>query len=297
MLFYLLLAAVASMFEGGGLVMMKSRSGHLPVASGWKIFSALGAWLGDPIWLGGLGVQTLGFAIYVVALSQAQVSMVAVMMQGGTAMFVVIAVVALGERASWNEWIWIVVTVFGMILLGASLSSADTEGALGTRALAILSGVLIALALAPMTTARLRQTGAAAAILSGVAFGLGSLFTKGMTIDFLARPEAGLVLRIAANPYVYLLVIANIAGTILLQNSFHDSRGIIAVPLSSALSNLVPILGGIIAFGEHLPSEPVAAVMRVAAFALTIAASAMLAGSRDSPLLSLSDSVAPPSAL
>ena len=34
MLIYLLLAAVASMFMGGGLVMMKSRSAQLPVAAG-----------------------------------------------------------------------------------------------------------------------------------------------------------------------------------------------------------------------------------------------------------------------
>ncbi|HUY38636.1 MAG TPA: hypothetical protein VMV13_07385 [Candidatus Binataceae bacterium] len=284
MLIYLLLAAVASMFMGGGLVMMKSRSAHLPVASGTKILNALGAWLADPMWLGGLGVQTLGFAIYVVALSQAQVSMVAVMMQGGTAMFVIIAVVLLKERADLREWIGISATVLGMAMLAASLSSSDTEGALDGRALMVLSVALIALALAPMATARLRETGAAAAILSGVAFGLASLYTKGMTTDFLARPETALVIRIAGNPYVYLLVIANIAGTILLQNSFHTARGIIAVPLSSALSNVVPILGGIIAFGEHLPSAPASAAMRVGAFALTIAASAVLAGSRDSPL-------------
>jgi uncharacterized membrane protein len=293
MLIYLLLAAVASMFMGGGLVMMKSRSGHLPVASGKKMLHALGAWLADPMWLGGLGVQTVGFVIYVVALSQAQVSMVSVMMQGGTAMFVVIAVVILKERADLREWIGITATVLGMVMLAASLSGGDAEGALDVQALTVLSAVLIALALAPMATARLRETGAAAAILSGVAFGLASLYTKGTTTDFLARPEVALALRIGANPYVYLLVIANISGTILLQNSFHDSRGIIAVPLSSALSNVVPILGGIIAFGEHLPSAPSAAVMRVGAFALTVAASAVLAGSRDSPLV-ISGLIPPP---
>ena len=71
------------------------------------------------MWLGGLGVQTLGFAIYVIALSQAQVSMVAVMMQGGTAMFVVIAVVVLKERADLREWIGIAATVLGMAMLAA----------------------------------------------------------------------------------------------------------------------------------------------------------------------------------
>ena len=52
------------------------------------------------------------------------------------------------------------------------------------------------------------------------------------------------------------------------------------MPLSGALSNIVPIAGGMIAFGERLPAGSIAAAMRVGAFALTIAAGALLAGSR-----------------
>jgi hypothetical protein len=53
------------------------------------------------------------------------------------------------------------------------------------------------------------------------------------------------------------------------------------MPLSSALSNLVPIAGGMLAFGEALPAEPAAAAMRIGALALTIAAGALLAGSQE----------------
>ena len=64
---------------------------------------------------------------------------------------------------------------------------------------------------------------------------------------------------------------------VMLQNSFHQARGIITMPLSGALSNLVPIVGGMLAFGERLPADPIAATMRMAAFVLTIAASTTLA--------------------
>ncbi len=63
----------------------------------------------------------------------------------------------------------------------------------------------------------------------------------------------------------------------MLQNSFAMGRGIIAMPLSSAISNVIPIAGGIAVFGEWLPSDPFAAAMRAGAFVLTIAASAALA--------------------
>ncbi len=49
------------------------------------------------------------------------------------------------------------------------------------------------------------------------------------------------------------------------------------MPLSSACSNLVPIVGGMAAFGEALPANPLAATLRIGAFALTVAASASLA--------------------
>jgi hypothetical protein len=66
-----------------------------------------------------------------------------------------------------------------------------------------------------------------------------------------------------------------------LQNSFYGARGIIAMPLSSALSNIVPIAGGVIVFGERLPADPGAATMRVAAFILTVVGSALLASAKE----------------
>ncbi len=120
-------------------------------------------------------------------------------------------------------------------------------------------------------------------------FGLGGLFTKAMTDNFLGDDTGSIALRIATNPYVYGVIAANIAGIVTLQNSFHSARGIIAMPLSSALSNLVPIAGGMLAFGERLPANRAAAAMRIGAFVLTVAAGALLAGSREQ---SSSESVA-----
>jgi uncharacterized membrane protein len=278
---YLSLATVSSVLLALGLLMMKSRSGDLPVAAGANIIVAIVAWIRDPMWIGGLGVQTAGWALYVIAVSQAPVSMVAVMMQGGIALFVIGSVVILGERARAREWIGIGAIVFGMVMLALSLPAGQTEGALEPGTLLVLSAILLALGLAPMGVERLKHSGAAPAIFSGVAFGLGGLFTKAMTDKFLGNDAGSLALRIAGNPYVYGVIATNIAGIVTLQNSFHSARGIIAMPLSSALSNVVPIAGGMLAFGERLPADAAAAAMRIGAFILTIVAGALLAGSRE----------------
>jgi hypothetical protein len=280
MLLYLSLAILASVLMALGLLMMKSRSAHLPMAAGANTIGAIVAWIRDPMWSGGLGVQTAGWACYVIAVSRAPVSMVAVMMQGGIGLFVIASVLVLGERASAREWVGIGAIIFGMLMLTLSLQAAEPDGAFEPGTLLMFTALLMAAGLAPMAVARMNASGAAAAIFSGVAFGLGALFTKAMTLEF-AGDTASLTLRLLSSPYVYGMLVANIVGIVMLQNAFHSARAIVAMPLSGALSNIVPIAGGMIVFGERLPAGSMPAAMRVGAFVLTIAAGALLAGTRE----------------
>jgi uncharacterized membrane protein len=277
---YLSLAVLASVLMALGLLMMKSRSADLPMAAGANTMGAIVAWIRDPMWIGGLGVQTAGWACYVIAVSRAPVSMIAVMMQGGIGLFVIASVAVLGERATPREWVGIAAIIFGMLMLTLSLQSGKAEVAFEPGTLLMFTALLTAAGLAPMALARMNASGAAAAIFSGVAFGLGALFTKAMTLEF-GGDALSIALRLVSSPYVYGMLVANIVGIVMLQNSFHSARAIIAMPLSGALSNIVPIIGGMIVFGERLPAGSVAAAMRVGAFGLTIAAGALLSGSRE----------------
>ncbi len=280
MLIYLVLAVAASTLMALGLLMMKSRAAVLPDARGARVISGVLAWLRDPMWAGGMGVQIAGWVMFVTAVSQAPVSMVAVMMQGGIALFVIFSVVVLGERARPAEWAGIIAIVVGMILLSMSLSAGASHGALDGRVVIALSMLLAIVAAAAFTRPRLAQGGTAQAIGSGIAFGLATLYTKAMT-DAIEASSADLAMRVIADPWVYATIAANLTGMVMLQNSFHQARGIITMPLSSALSNLVPIIGGMLAFGERLPTNPIAATMRIAAFVLTIAASTTLAAAQE----------------
>jgi hypothetical protein len=274
---YLGIGVVASVLQASGLLMMKGRSGALPPAYAGRMLHSILIWIRDPIWSGGLGVQAIGYALYIVALSDAPVSLVAVMMQAGIGLFVVLAVLFLHEQANPREWAGIGGITVAMVMLALSLEAGAVQGRASIHALLLLSLVAIAIAATPAAYARLRRSGAAAAIASGVAFGLASVYTKALTDSFFAQPHASVILRAVADPWLYGASIANISGLILLQNSFCSSRGIIAMPLSSAISNVVPIIGGMVAFGETLPTDPAAALLRGGAFMLTIAASALLA--------------------
>lgn len=274
---YLGLGVLASVLLAGGLLMMKSRSSGLPPAHGRALFRAILLWIRDPVWIGGLGVQALGYALYVAALSNAPISLVAVMMQGGIALFVTFSVIFLREQATPREWAGIIGILTAMVMLTFSLNAGTAGTSANIPALWAFSMFSFAVAVAPFAVARTRRGGLATAIASGIAFGLGSLYTKQFADTFAAPVTAGPMLRAFVQPWLYLICAANITGLILLQNSFHAARGIIAMPLSSAISNLVPIVGGMLAFGEALPAEPTATSLRIAAFALTVASSGLLA--------------------
>jgi hypothetical protein len=280
---FLLVGMGASVLLAIGLAMMKSRGAALPAARGAGLFGAIGRWLGDPVWLGGLALQTGGYVVYLFALSGAPISLLAVTMQGGIALFVLVAVWFLGERASPREWLGIAGIVSAIFLLGLSLPGGATTSALDPPRLVRLSlaAVIIAIALFTFTAQRHHPAGVASAIASGLAFGMGSLYAKALVGLLAAVPIPAAAFTLLTTPWTYLAVAANLAGLVLLQNSFHAARGIIMMPLSSACSNIVPIVGGIVAFGERLPAAGGPAALRLAAFGLTILSGGLLATSRD----------------
>ncbi|MGH7905023.1 MAG: hypothetical protein ACREP6_00175, partial [Candidatus Binataceae bacterium] len=124
---YLLIALAASAMMTAGLLIMKRRADALPVASGARIAHAVGCWISDPVWDAGLAAQSAGFVLYLVALTSLPVSVTAVVMQGGVGLFVLCAVLMLGERARMREWLGIAVTVGAMLLLSASLGGGNSR--------------------------------------------------------------------------------------------------------------------------------------------------------------------------
>ena len=279
----LALGVIASLLLALGLLIIKGRAAVLPPARGSNSLRAIARWLRDPAWLGGLGIEAAGYALYIVSLADAPVSLVAVMMQGGIALFVVFAVLFLHERAEPREWAGIAGILVAMVILAFSLEAGVAEAPASPRALIGLTVLACITAALPTSLERLRLNGLAAAFASGIAFGMASLYTKALTDTFLAAGGTDVLIRVFANPWTYAASAANIAGLVLLQNSFRAARGIIAMPISSACSNLVPIAGGMVAFGESLPAEPLAATLRLSAFVLTIVASALLAISEGEP--------------
>jgi uncharacterized membrane protein len=226
----------------------------------------------------GLALEMLGYVLYTAALAGAPVSMLAVAMQGGIGLFVALSVVFLGERARPGEWLGIGLAVAAALLLASSAQASDLAERLDRHAMELFSAAVLALSVAAGAADWRRQSGRGAAILSGLAFGMGSLYLKALIDTY--RPASLLsgqaAAALLANPYGYLLVAANVAGLAALQNAFHQARAVIVMPLSSVFSNAVPIVGGLLVLGERLPSGGGAQWVRLLAFVLAAGAGFLL---------------------
>ena len=265
-----LLAVVASTALTVGLYFMKRQAERLPsLDGGWRP-AAWWAFARDPLWVLGVALQVVGYGLYLVALRAAPLSVVHTALTAGVALFVLLAVVGLGERVRPLEWLGVGCVVLGLIVLGASLGgdAPPSSVASGTGSFASVVAVLTVLALA-IDPAPGRPIGLS--IATGLTLGLASVFAKALaSADSLA---AALYSR-----HFVLTLGTNIVGFVLMQGALQAGRGVVVVPIFSTLSNVVPIIGGILLYGEWAAEHGAAAVLRVLAFVFAIGGAAVLAG-------------------
>jgi len=124
-----LLAGVAALTFDAGMLLLKARGDRLPPLGCPPGLRTLRAYGTDLLWLLGLFLQPLGYALYLWALAFGPVGVVQPVMSAGIVLFVAFTVLILGERVRPPEWGAIAAVGAGLILLGSSLSAAGESAA------------------------------------------------------------------------------------------------------------------------------------------------------------------------
>lgn len=273
------LAGVATITFDAGILLIKVRGDRLPPMGFPPRLAALRAYGTDPLWILGVAFQPIGYALYLWALHLGPLAVVQPVMSAGIVLFVVLAVLVLGERIRASEWAAIAAVFGGLILLGSSLRpEGEAAGpAAGGWAVGVYSAVALAAAAAASAWGRGRSLGVLLGVWSGVFLGLGSLWAKGLATAASHLVGGQRLAGIAGDPYLYLTLAGNVVGFLFLLMALRDARAGVVFTLSSTLSNVVPILGGMLVMGERLPEGAVSAVLRIASFILTLGGAAYLA--------------------
>jgi hypothetical protein len=248
----LLLAAISTVAINGGFALQHAAAAELPPLRGprsWLRLFLHRRWLTG--FLGGTG----GWALYVVSLRLAPLSLVQAAAAGG------IGVLALGAgRLEPRERLGIAAAVTGLALLGLSLGSHTATGRGHTGAIALWMACSAAVGLAAVVALR---GGAALGTAAGLLYAAGDVGTK-------AAVTGGTRLW-----FVPALLACHGLAFLALQVGFQRGRRLATAGVAMLWTNALPIAAGMALFGEALPPDWLGAA-RVAAFAFVLAAAVAL---------------------
>ncbi len=234
----------------------------LPALSLRRPLHSAKALLTDRSWLVGFALETGGFALYVVALALAPLTLVQSIAAGGIGILAFVSARVSRRRLGRVELAGVLVSMFGLLLLAVSLAGGSGEGTGGSTDEILLwlglttGAAVIALALGR----RFDVLGVADGIAGGLFFSIGDISVKVAT-------QGGVRAAFA------LGVIAGYSlGTAFLQLGYQKRGALTVAGLATLLTNALPIAAGTVVLGEPVPSGALGALRIVAFAAVTLGA-------------------------
>jgi hypothetical protein len=243
------LAVASAVAIGGGYALQHTAASRLPALTLRRPLRSLGLLFGNTRWaigfFGGIG----GWALYVIALKLAPLSLVQAASAGG------IGVLALGGgRLPRSERIGVAAALSGLLLLGLSLQSHPhtTHGAILAVAIWMAASVGLAGALAGFAS-----SAAGLGTAAGILYAAGDVGTK-------AAVGGGARLF-----FVPVLLACHGLAFVCLQLAFQRGGRLSSAGPAVMWTNALPIVAGTALFAEALPGG-VQGGLRVAAFVLVV---------------------------
>lgn len=274
----LLLALALALASAGalnwGFYRQHGEASALPPLSVTRPFHSLRILFASRRWLTGFLVGILGWVFYVVALGFGPLSLVQAASAGGIGILALLVRRFGGIALVSREWLGVLVSVGGLVLLGLSLigrgGNAHHWGSHGSwlaiAAWLVGSGALAACFAGPAR--RLVVAGAGLGIGAGFLYAAGDVATK-------AAVAGGWRLL-----FVPALLAAHGLGFVLLQLGFQRGAALATAGVATLFTNATPIAAGMALFHEPLPGGPRGA-LRVLAFAAVVAGAALLTRSAE----------------
>ena len=223
---------------------------------------------GVAVWITGTLFTSVSVFLVLYAVSIGSVSLVGAMAGTGLASLAVFSALVMKERISRQELLGIIVILIAAVMIG-SFSKEMKPARILLSSLFLFLGLTGALYLSLWIISYNKKEllGLVIGGFSGALGGFVPLFQKVSTAE-VGRSRAlfdtermldsdlpGIVLpaaKILSNPYALLWILLSIASMVVLQFALTRGKAIRTIPAFSANYILVPILGGMICFGERL---------------------------------------------
>jgi hypothetical protein len=234
----------------------------LPALSLRRPLHSARALLTDRSWLLGFALESGGFALYVLALALAPLTLVQSIAAGGIGILAFVSARLSGRRLRGYELAGVLVSMVGLAALAVSLAGGSGEGSGGsTGEILLWFGATVAAAVVALALGRrFGLLAVAEGIAGGLFFSIGDISVKVAT-------QGGVRTAFAVG------VIAGYAlGTAFLQLGYQKGAALTVAGLATLLTNALPIAAGTVVLGEPVPTGAFGDLRVIAFVAVTIGA-------------------------
>jgi drug/metabolite transporter (DMT)-like permease len=234
-----------------------------PLRSGKSLFCSKWFSIGMAIALG-------AWLFHVAALALAPLSVVQAVLSTGVVILAVLAERIFGFKVGPRQWAGVAMTAGGLVLLIVTLPAA--HGAHSAYSLAGMisfeAGMLAIGALlisGPKLGAPDHHHGVMLGAAAGTLFGVSDVAIKALT-------GLGGIGDVLISPWLAIAAIASIVAFYASARGMQDGEAVPVIASTSTAANVSCILGGIVVFGDPMPTDTLGIVLQGLAFAMVILA-------------------------
>jgi drug/metabolite transporter (DMT)-like permease len=271
-------AALSALATDIGFLMRHRGAGEAPDVDIRKPVKTVVGLFSKKWWSIGFAVALVAWLLHVTSLKLAPLSLVQAVLASGFVLLGILAERFFGFKVGKREWIGISLTAVGLALLGVTAGETATGNTHSSyrlaAAIAFEGGLVLAGILAMVGHRHPRTRGQAAPLLAagaGLLFTVSHIAIKALTKQLHFSDPVTLL-----TPWVPLLLAAFVGAFFASARSLQIGDAVPVIAITSAVSNVTAILGGIVVFNDPLGDSTLTIALRIAAFALVIIAAALI---------------------
>jgi drug/metabolite transporter (DMT)-like permease len=225
----------------------------------------------------GMLIATGSWALHVAALALAPMSVVQVALAAGVVLIAVMAERLFGFQVGRRQWVGLVLTAAGLVLLAITLPTLHGSHSHFSPAAMIsfeaglfgLGGLLI---MGPRMGGPVEHHGVMLGAAAGILFGVSDTAIKALTGITGAHGALGLLL----SPWLLVAGAASVIAFYASARGLQDGEAVPVIAVTGTAANIAGIAGGIVVFGDPMAGSPVGVTLQAFAFVLVVVASALM---------------------
>jgi drug/metabolite transporter (DMT)-like permease len=225
----------------------------------------------------GMLTATASWGLHVGALALAPMSVVQVSLAAGVVFIAVMAERIFGFQVGRRQWLGLMLTAAGLVLLGLTLPQMHGAHSHFSDAAMIsfeaglfgLGGLLL---MGPRMGGPVEHHGVMLGGAAGILFGVSDTAIKALTGITGSHGLLGLVL----SPWLGVAVAASIVAFYASARGLQDGDAVPVIAVTGTAANIAGIAGGIVVFGDPMAGSTIGVVLQSLAFVLVILASALM---------------------